>query len=337
MSHRQLARPAYFGNAGSCRQLYSPLTSVQLTKSVEDYERLQVDGELTQADCAVLDGFLAAHPTKLFRVYHRHDEPLYDLAFLRWLPALRELWLEVGAGELNDLVPLAQLPSGIRSLTLDTLAKFSKPAADKPKRELAFLARLQALDALCLCTRLKDLRFLAQVAPLRRFSLWRCGLKELEGIDVQSGIEELELVASGAKDLAPLRALSRLRCLTLQDHRGLKDMRPLAELASLEELSLLSPARDAVLPEDWSGLSQLRVLRLCGVPQLTDLRFVHQLPALRHLVLNDPEHDTLEIFAALRGHPTLRFVGKNVSDEDRKALADAAGVVVKPEWWEEGA
>ena len=91
---------------------------------------------------------------------------------------------------------------------------------------------LQALDALCLCTRLKDLRFLAQVAPLRRFSLWRCGLKELEGIDVQSGIEELELVASGAKDLAQLRALSRLRCLTLQDHRGLKDMRPLAELAS---------------------------------------------------------------------------------------------------------
>lgn len=285
--------------------LTSPLPPDIETRDLGRYGRLQCNAPLPFADAQRLDAALMRHPDTLLRLYPRTGRKHPDPAFLAALPALRCLWIEANAGDLVDLAPLSALPVALCELTLDTLAQGSDAGRDRPKRGLEALARLQALERLCLCGRLADLGFLRALTGLRQLSLWRTQLKSLAGIETCAALESLELHACGARDLAPLAALTRLASLEIESRSPLDGMEHLPGLAALRQLRLLGAGfKQPLLP--LSALTALRVLVFDGPPTPQNLASIAAAPALRCLIL--PRSAGLRDagdFEPLRGHPSL--------------------------------
>lgn len=308
-------------------ELKSPVAATGLPGSLVENGRLQVSQPLTDGDCAVLNEFLAKHPQVMLRVWHvPKSRARFDYKQLERLPALRHLWIEADAGELNDLAPLAGLPVGLKSLTLDTLAPQSDTAKDKPKKNAAVLSRLVALEALTICGQLANLDVLAPLSSLRRLGLWRCKLSSLAGVEKLGALQHLQLRAAGAKDLMPLAGLAGLKSLEVWDQRNLASLEPLSTLIGLERLWLISCGAALALPA-FAPLTKLKVLLIDKLANPDNLHQIAGAPALRCLIL--PGSNALvkvEALAPLAGHPTLREVRLETFNEKVcKAMTDKYG------------
>lgn len=254
--------------SGSCIQLRSPLASDSFPqRGLEPNGRFQSTRELIAADCLRFNAYLEKHPQTLYRLYTSDGGRAPDYAFLDALPALRELWLEAKAGDLIDLTPLRQLPPALRVLTLDTVMAYSDPKLDRPKTNIDALARLERLEELTLCGRLRDLGFLAGLARLEKLSLWRTKLNTLNGIEHCRSLKELKLVSSGAKSLGPIGELAALERLELERHSIDR------HLAMKRSPSGCSGRRCAEAP----GLQKLRT-KQAPPPTMRTLRTVPPMP-----------------------------------------------------------
>lgn len=311
-------------------EITSPASLADLEASL-DGGRLQCSHALSVNDCAVVDAFLARHPRQCLRI---HGGAVRDLGFLAHLPSLRDAWIDADAGDLPDLDALGHLPNELEALVLDTLARFSDPKLDKPKTGTQQLTRFKEMRTLTLCSRLRDLGFLAGLPSLAWLALWRNGLKDLGGIEACGGLADLVLRASGAKSVAPLRALARLRSLEIWDQRGLTDLQALAGLPALARLWIVSCGRDLALPS-FAGFEALRVLVLHTGGNAAGLERIAEAPGLRCLVLgNEPALNAVEALRPLAGHPTLQEVRiDSPSEALRAAISEAYGWKVQYANW----
>jgi len=192
------------------------------------------------------------------------------------------------ARELEDLNALRNL-TGLRRLVLGSSDRL---------RDLRPLAGLTALTELVIGgAQITDLSPLSQLTELRVV-----GLNEAHGVtDVAalSGLWQLrELVISGARQLKvvrPLRALSRLEQLGLQDLPALETLDGLERCAAMHRLELVSCSgllcADAIV-----GMSQLTTLEIdrlsTGAPGLGRLHqgTPHQIWSRRNQVYSELQH-----------------------------------------------
>lgn len=77
----------------------------------------------------------------------------------------------------------------------------------------------------------------SEAAALRRLDCSHAGIRSLAGIEIFTGIEELNLAENELKDVAPLASLSRLK-LVLLNKNQLESAAPLLALLHLERLEL---------------------------------------------------------------------------------------------------
>lgn len=272
-----------------------------------------------------LDAHLARHPRAWLRVYRElGDDVSFDLDFLAGLPALRHLHLDADAGRLNDFAALSAVPAGLESLSIDTVARFSDKALDKPKRNTHELGRFRALRSLQLCGKLSDVSFLPQLPGLASLSLWRNGLRSLEGVDALQALRTFDIHFNPSAPLHPLAACAALDALEVWDARGL-DGDAFAH-PGVRRAWFLSCGKGFTIRAgaDWSAL---RVAVIHSADGPANLRRLASAPRLACLVLsNTPAKLAFEDFAPLFGHPTLREVrADEVKDGVLERLAAEQG------------
>ena len=307
--------------------LRHPVLAGELEPSLEPGGWLQCSESLEAVDCGVVNAFLEKNPDLALRIYKQPGtEWNFNLQFIASLPALRHLWLVAEAGDLNDLAVLRSLPQGLKSLILDTVARYSDKKQDKPKTHVEVMSRLSELEDLAVCGRLTNIDFLASMTALRTLGLWRNKLKSLTGIGSAGNLEHLVLKSPGPKSVAPLRDLKRLKSLEVWDQRNLSDLRQLSALPDLARLWILSCGNNLPLPS-FQGFGSLRVLVLHSNSVLENLASISQAPALQCLVLsNSPIFYSVESLEPLAGHPTLREL-RICSNNDRlkQSISDRYG------------
>ncbi len=308
-------------------ELTDAIAAAPMRYAADGALRLQCSRTLGVAACAALDAFLHARPDSLLRVYKaRGSAWSFDPSFLARLPSLRRLWIDADAGDLVDLAALDAVPAAIEELTLDTLAVGSSKGKDKPKQSVESLRRFASLRTLAICGALRDLGFLAGFAQLRTLVLWRCKLRSLAGLEHAHGLADLQLHASGAKDLSPLAELVSLRSLEVHDQRTMTDLSPLGRLASLERLWIVSCGTALALPS-LAGCPALKVLVVDKLATPANLERIASAPALRCLVLSGcPSLHDVDALAPLAGHPALRELRIESGDERLyRAIRDRYG------------
>ena len=307
--------------------LSHPVLARELEPSLAPGGWLNCSESLSEVDCGVVNAFLETNPDQTLRIYKQQDTAWdFNLQFIASLPALRHLWLVADAGDLNNLEVLRGLPQELKSLILDTVARYSDKALDKPKTHVEVLSCLRELEDLTVCGKLTDVDFLASMTALRTLALWRNKLKSLCGIGSAPGLEHLVLKSPGPRSVGPLSHLQRLKSLEVWDQRNLCDLNELAALPSLARLWLLSCSNDLPIPS-LHGFQSLRVLVLHSNSMLENLASIAQAPALQCLVLsNSPVFYSVESLKPLAGHPTLREL-RICSNNDRlkQSIADRYG------------
>ncbi|MBL8515644.1 MAG: hypothetical protein JNM76_01640 [Betaproteobacteria bacterium] len=314
-------------SAGGVIELKSPVSQAAMRGSLVESGRLQCSRPLSDADCNQLDAFLQAHPGMFLRIYRAPDSNHeFDFSQLAKVPALRNLWIDANAGDLNDLGPLEHLPRELKSLTLDTLAAYSDKTKDKAKQNAAVLSRLHALEELTVCGRLKALDFLASLPSLKRLQLWRCKLPSLTGIESMTGLQHLTLRATGAKDLDPVRGAADLKSLEIWDQRNMSDLSPVLGLKHLQRLWLISCGKTLPLPS-FESLVSLKVLVIDNLVTAGNLHLIAAASSLRCLILRgNPSMASVAALAPLAGHPALKEVRLETFDEKLyKAIRDQYG------------
>lgn len=307
--------------------LHHPVLAGELEPSLSPGGWLQCSESLEEIDCSVVNAFLKKNPAQALRIYKKPDTDWdFDLQFIADLPALRHLWLVADAGDLNDLSVLRRLPQEMKSLILDTVARFSDKNRDKAKTHVEVLSRLSELVDLTVCGQLTNIAFLAPMTALRTLALWRNKLKSLAGIGSVLGLEHLVLKSPGAKSVGPVGDLKCLKSLEVWDQRNLSELNELAALPAMARLWLLSCGSDLAIPS-LHGFKSLKVFVLHSNSLLKNLASISQAPALECLILsNSPAFYSVESLKPLAGHPTLREL-RICSNNDRlkHSIADRYG------------
>lgn len=286
--------------------LESPVPPYAMNQRIQAYDAVASRRELTADDCALFNAYLQANPATHYRLFTHPGKPPPGYEFLGGLPALRSLAITADAGDLIDLAPLGHLPPDLRWFSLDTLAMFTDPKLDRPKQHVEVLARLRQLETLILNGRLRDLAFLASFGRLRTLYLGRTRLATLDGIEACAALAELTLETTGAKDLAPLAALTELQSLELDRNPRIVSLEPLLALKRLRQLRIRASTVEGELPS-LRALESLRVLALEKLATPQNLARIAAAPALRCLILSGSRalHD-VDALSPLAGHPTLR-------------------------------
>ena len=152
--------------------------------------------------------------------------------------------------------------------------------------------------------------YAADVAGLTTFTPSYAGVRDLDGIQCLSSLQELDLSGDPVTGLAPLADLDALAVLWLFD-TGVSDLAPLAEMASLTDLYLSGGPFDDLAPlAESPSLEALYVLEA----QVGDLSQLAAFTSLKTLGLGDNEIVDLSPLAGLASLGYLHVDGNAISD-----------------------
>ena len=207
----------------------------------------------------------------------------------------------VSPQELAGLESLAARNGGIRDLAgLERAVGLKElDLGDNPLADLRPLASLPALESLNLDGSALELSQLAPLGSLRRLSIRRNLIEDLQALVPLAGLTELDVGDNRIEDLRPLAGLTRLAVLRA-DRNRIAELWPLASLAGLEVLDLgANRVRDL---QPLAGMERLRALRLAG----NGLTEIHPLAGLRGLANLGLAGNSVEDLRALSGLAGLR-------------------------------
>jgi len=178
-----------------------------------------------------------------------------EIALLRYMTNLRDLWLE--RTQISDLSLFAELTN------LDVLILIENQISD-----LAPLAGLTNLTTLALnFSQISDLTPLAGLTNLTDLSLWDTQISDLMPLAELTNLGRLVLGNNQISNIMPLAGLTNLTYLYL-DLNQISDITPLAGLTSLTELQLSHNQIGDLAP--LTGLTNLMWLSLWD-NQISDL------------------------------------------------------------------
>jgi hypothetical protein len=225
------------------------LRAIEQLFSTEDPAVVRVfEGDVTRG--STIEFQLAGELKRLVRAPHRSFAALEVLARSDVLASTRSLCVR----ELHreDLLSNAK--------RLESLWLIS-PAID-------------SLDGLKRCRRLRELDVCAD------------GDLRLRGLEALRSLRELRLRGGDSIDLTSISRCESLRLLDISTTSidGTIDLTPLRDCTALRELRI--SAASIVSPATLGTLKGLRTLHIAGTP-VQDLGFVRDLPALRHLELDE--------------------------------------------------
>lgn len=159
---------------------------------------------------------------------------------------------------------------------------------------------------------------------IRWLTLWNvtappgflAGLERLEGLDLRGG---------SASDLSIVEGCEGLRCLVVNQIRGLNDLSILESAANLEYLQLygLKQVTDAPSLAGHRSLRRLEVGLMRGLPALNGLL---DAPGLEELQLYKQINVSAADIDRIRTHPTLtafQWIAEDVPSKQSKPVVDA--------------
>lgn len=240
-----------------------------------------------------------------------------ELAAPSYLPAIHAaggLWAPAGRGvKLRELITEA-VERGVRALQLpatDELLAHELPTLEflfvtGPHPEARWINMLGNLRLLYLESACRGRLDLMALRRLEWLALRDCDQAGMEALAVHHRtVHDLEAVGCPTRDFAPFAALG-LRRLALVDCRRLESLggsEALAPILTGLELSLCPSLRSL---DGIEALTNLEVLELASLHQITTLEWVQRLPRLR--LLNVFDLKNVETLGPLAGHPSLEFV-----------------------------
>ena len=269
------------------------------------------------------DRVFADRPELELRLFESGSDAVLDLAFLRELPMLRRLSIEIG-GSLANLEALAALRQ-LRSLALavpkgsapDLLAHVPAtveaitlwPHDGASRLDLHPLERFTRLTSLDLTSYDGDLgAILPRLSRLRRLALRRIkGLRDATALSGLAQLRSLIVHGGGIVRLDAIDALA-LRYLELWGLAKLADVSVVSRLRVLEGLVLASLPRVAAFP-DARRLRALRIVKLANMRALRDFSALRRAPALEELVYQKADHQRPADFVPVLENPHLRRGG----------------------------
>lgn len=202
--------------------------------------------------------------------------PILDLEPLKEMP-LEVLQLD-GCEQVTDLTPLKGMPLRELSIQRCSVSDLSPLAGMK-------LTKLNIHDC-------KEIRSLAPLAgmQLKELVVESSALTDLVGLE-QMPLEKLTLKNLEVANLGPLKGLSRLHTLTVQDCPNVKDLTPLKKVPisglSIKECNLTDGDLQSL-----KEFSSLKSLSLVSCPNVTKLNFMKDV-TINALTLSDLDIDDL--------------------------------------------
>ncbi|MEN4473132.1 hypothetical protein [Mycolicibacterium cosmeticum] len=261
-----------------------------------------VQTELAEQQWSALAGFMREHGITALDVSYQE---MVDLNFLAHFPWLTAFTFE---GPVESVDGLNYLSEDLRSLGFGPTRKFS----------LRFLERFPNLTSFGVGRPVKDIETISTLHNLRWVGLG--GALRLKDVDVLGGLPNLMIVSLESGTCPNLSALSSLPALQMIDISSMRtaqdsDLAPIADCTTLKHLELYALPQITALP-DLSRLINLHGAYLQTMRSLSSLAGLAAAPNLTYLRVED---DTVnpDIFADLKGHPTLKEVTV-ISTKDRR-------------------
>jgi hypothetical protein len=235
---------------------------------------------------------------------------MVDLDFLIHFPWLAGLTFQ---GRVTSIDGLNHLSEDLQSLGFGPTRKFS----------LRFLEHFPKLTSFGIGQPVDDIEAISTLRNLRWVGLGG-GLK-LTNLDIIAGLPHLMIVSleSGfCPDLSALSSLPALQMIDLSSMRTVQDadLAPIADCTPLTHLELYALPQITGLP-DLSRLTNLQGAHLQTMRSLSSLAGLAAAPNLTYLRVEDTTVDP-EIFAALKGHPTLKEVTVISTKARREAIKE---------------
>ena len=263
-----------------------------LTLSGNDLENADALASLTNLKEVILD-----------------DNKLTDLSFLQDLTSLETLNLDHNS--VSDLSPLAGLPA-LSALRLQKNAvEDISPLAEIPTLESLYLAE-NAVGSEALST-------LSGMTGLSVLDLSFCDIQDLAGLETLTQLNTLYLDGNAITDITPLKELTSLESLDLQNNPLGDDPSVLAGLRGLTSLTKLDLMNTGI--SDLTPLSGLKKLSQADLGQNTiaDLSPLHELTALQYLDISSNQISDLEPISSLTDLGSL-YASDNTLSGDLSAL-----------------
>jgi len=257
-----------------------------------DTRRVQFKSALGAEALSGLAALFRTHPDLELRVYGR-DGSLSDLSFLRSVPPLRALHVEVdGLKSLRGIEATAQ---SLESLVL---------GATRASLDLAPLNDLTRLSRFYVEGHDQVLSVLPSLGSLRSLTLRSIVLRSLEPVTCLSALEALDLKLGVVPQLDRLTELGSLQYLEVWSVRGLDTLSGLEGMASVEEVYLqgISGISSLAPLADVASLTRLTLKNMVGIHLLDD---VVRIPHLSDLVLEEMPHLGVAEYVKLRSAPAL--------------------------------
>lgn len=263
------------------REVFSPLRREDLAPLPPECPGVVLRSEFTPAEYRELAALLEAHPEKKLSAWPR------SLEFLQYFPSLRGFSCST---RLLDSLDGLQLLRDCRFLYLH------HPAATL---SLSPIAEMPSLETLLIDGEYSNHSALALLTSLRTLTLIHAAkLQTLEWLP--PNLVDFSMNVGSIRDISGLTRFPNIAEISFHKTRLLADLSPLGSVTGLQKLHL-SQLSSVTELFDFSGLQQLRDLRIVTLRKLTDTRpllaarslvdlFLYDLPAL------DPQswHDTCQ-------------------------------------------
>jgi hypothetical protein len=167
-----------------------------------------------------------------------------------------------------------------------------------------------------------------RLSDVRQLTMWAVKLPEA-ALGRLRQLEFLDLRGGSAHDLSTVKGCDRLRCLVVNQVRGLSDLSAVSGLTSLERLDLYGLARLEALP-DFSRLVALRVLSLGQLRALADWTPLLQLRSLEQLELSNKVYPDRRVFEELARRGQLEAFRWDAPDEAAGRVSEMVRLIDRP-------
>ncbi len=260
--------------------------------------------------------------TRLKNVRHFSADCLRRAVNVESMAALPNLEsLSIGVFELESLDFLAEIPSGITSLSLG--------ATKSKKPRLNHLMRFRSLKKLFLEAQQAGIEVLSDLTMLEDLRLRSISTRGLDYLLDLNRLWHLVIELGGIRDLSAIQGKKNIKYLELRQIRGLRDISVISSLSNLQSLFLHS-LRNVIEIPDLSRLTRLRRLCLENMKALTSVGAILRSPSLREFIHVSARNMKPEQYVDLPRIKTLKEVlvgfGSRRKNQEFEKLMRLSGI-----------
>lgn len=224
---------------------------------------------------------------------------------------------------LRSLANLGQLSlSGTRVRNIDFISNFHRLKKLSVERtlvdDLSPVSSLTSLEEVSIRdTRIIDLTPLLPSKGLRELTVGGPQIRGLSALSSAENLKKLVVIEQKSIDLRPIASLSGLEDLTMIVFGTPLDTLPLGSLTRLRKLAILGTGLGSLLDiHNYGAIGQLKDLQSLSLSSLNirDLGFIHDLPHLSEISINQVPITSVEELSALKSLRKIVLIGTGVAN-----------------------